>query len=382
MDAPSDPKLNPAVALLKELDNFMAQLRSIEAELKRAQATADEKVARLQEQVTELERVRRSNETEIAGLVHETKLQERALTERQEAVTAVELALHGKIQLLQQDLARLRNEVAERDLRAEAEQRLGAKVEELQLQLADRQLLVESRAAEIADLKAQVECLMRSKQTESNIALRRHETARGREKAMNDDMNNPATQSAEASEQSASAQQSVEQTLRAEIDRLRREMQERNQILQDRNNELVRFKGEYDRLYERITDLESAATRSERAHSSEAERERTEFQAQVALLQAELSQKEWALEEHQAEARGREQNLLDEIGELRRQLAEIKTGKQNEPEDFVFGEPGAHSAQEGRFELAGHGTADQERNGFASHRRWHSSFAWKRRWRS
>jgi chromosome segregation ATPase len=379
MDAPSDPKLNPAVALLKELDNLLAQLRSIEPELKRAQAAADEKVAHLQEQVTELQRVRHSNEDEIGALRYETKLQQRALTERQEAVTAVELALHGKIQLLQQDLARLRNELQERDGKAEAEQRLGAKVEELQLQLADRQLLVESRAAEIADLKAQLAGSRRPKQTEIDDAASANATER---KPMNDDTNKTIAQSAGPFEQSGSAQQRSGQTLQDEIDRLRREVQERNQILQDRNDELVRFKAEYDRLSERVSDLESAAMRSERAYSGEAERERTEFQAQVALLQAELSQKEWALEEHQAEARGREQSLLDEIGSLRRQLAEGKTGKPNEPDDFVFGEPRVNSTREQPFELAGHASADQGHNGFASHRRWHTGFGWKRRWRS
>jgi DNA repair exonuclease SbcCD ATPase subunit len=428
MDAPSDAKLHPAVALLNELDNLLAQLHSIELELKRAQATADDKIARLQEQVAQLDGVRRSNEEEIAALKHETRVQQRALTERQEAVTAVELALHSKIQSLQQDLARSRNELKagdaaiesarrksdaepqesrakakDEELRAaqsnaiENEQRLGAKINELQLQLADRQLLTDSRAAEIVDLKAEVGRLTRrlakvdseSKfQSLMSTQAKIHDAAdetdtHERERPMKiDDVNKPTTQSTAEFEQSRASQQNSEQMLRDEIDRLRREAQEKNQILQDRNNELVRVKSEFDRLHERVNDLESATSRAERAYGGEAERVRTEFQAQVALLQAELSQKEWALEEQQAETRGREQNLRQEIDSLRRQVAESKTAKPHDPHDFVFGEPRPDPAQEQRFEVAGDAPTDQERNGFASHRRWNGGFGWKRRWRS
>ena len=54
----------------------------------------------------ESERTRDVLESQIASLRHEVAVRERALTERQEAVTAVELALHGRIQALQQELDR------------------------------------------------------------------------------------------------------------------------------------------------------------------------------------------------------------------------------------------------------------------------------------
>ena len=86
-------------------------------------------VATLQQRVGELEAVHRQTtsaalesertcdvlESQIASLRHEVAVRERALTERQEAVTAVELALHGRIQALQQELARGRSAIQARE---------------------------------------------------------------------------------------------------------------------------------------------------------------------------------------------------------------------------------------------------------------------------
>ncbi len=64
--------------------------------------------------------LRRAHENELANLQHEVARRERALTERQEAVSAVELALHGKIQSLQQDLARSGATMAEHETAAQS----------------------------------------------------------------------------------------------------------------------------------------------------------------------------------------------------------------------------------------------------------------------
>jgi hypothetical protein len=126
--------------------------------------------------------------------------------------------------------------------------------------------------------------------------------------------------------------------------------------------------------------MASATSHAENAFSGETEQMRTEFQAQLALLQAELSQKEWALEERQAEARGREQNLRQEIESLRQQLAQSKAAKE-QGRDFVFGEPASSQAPEQHFELSDHGeAAERPSSRFANHRRWSSGFGWKRRW--
>jgi chromosome segregation ATPase len=417
MDASSDPKLDPSAVLLNELDTLLAQLRSMELEVKRAQAAADDKMARLQEQVAQLESNRLSNEEKIAALSHQREVQERALTERQEAVTAVELALHGKIRTLREELAlrerrieelvrthadaRLEHEELASRLRAQEEELRGAKsrppaseelldvkIEELQLQLAERQLLVESHAREISDLRAEAGRLTTrlaqvESQSESQLEFLKHAQIAqpGNRIKMpelekqGNDMNLDDMNKAPAS--------NLVQELRDEIDRLMREAREKHQILQDRNDELVRVKAEMDRLQERVDRLESATSHAESAFSGETEKMRNEFQAQLALLQSELSQKEWALEERQAEARGREQKLRQEIEFLRQQLAAIKTAGEEQGRDFVFGEPASNQAPDQRFELRDPGgaeAAEPRSSRFASHRRWSSGFGWKRRW--
>lgn len=171
------------------------------------------------------------------------------------------------------------------------------------------------------------------------------------------------------------------QSLRAELDQVRREAQEKHEILQSRNDELVRVKADLDRVQGRLRQMESAAAGAQDTLSAESEHMRVEFQAQLALLQAELSQKQWAFEERLAEARGREQELHREIEKLRVLLRQGEARAAGE-RDFVFDEPGAGIAAEGDFELNENGVAPARASGFAAHRRWHTGFAWKRRWRS
>jgi hypothetical protein len=162
-----------------------------------------------------------------------------------------------------------------------------------------------------------------------------------------------------------------------------REAQERNQILQDRNDELVRVKAETDALRERFNQVEAAAAEAEAAFSGESERMRVEFQAQIALLQAELSQKEWADTEQQAEAHGIEQTYRQEIESLREKLAQSETRDNLERSDFVLGGAPLNQGQEGQFEDAENMHTDNGKDHEISpSRRWQSGFGWKRRWKS
>jgi chromosome segregation ATPase len=196
------------------------------------------------------------------------------------------------------------------------------------------------------------------------------------------DSNEPLSGKAAELQEAGATQPDLERSLRNEIERLLHEAGEKNQILQDRNDELVRVKGELDRLQERLNQLESATNRTQSALAGDAERMHTEFQAQLALLQAELSQKEWALEDKQAAARGLEQKYRQEIEALRRQLAKHDIAISPDGGEFVAGEARPNQAQQERLEIvkdaephAGEVSLNQNR------RRWHSGFGWKRRWR-
>ena len=437
MNLSDDSKSNPALLLLNEIEKLLAQTRLMELQVEQAQATAEEKFASLQQQLRELDGLRCSHEEEIAALRHQVATQELALTGRQEAVTAVELALHGKIQSLQQDLARrdsaidilntaaaaLRVKIAESEsadtmrqdledrLRAKDDQlsavqsiardfesRFNAKVHELQTELVNKQLLVERRNTEIEDLRAAVARLSAQLATQdfvkrepkskvinesgANRTASRAVTTLG-EKQEFAVKTSDHDESLSAESEGSTPEATREQSLRDELNRLIREAQEKNQILQDRNEELVRVKSELDRLHERLNHLESSRSETENALRDDSERMRTEFQAQLALLQAELSQREWSLEERQAQARGQEQVLRQEIESLRQQLVESKIAQQHDADAFVFGEPQAGAARERHFDDIGSGDRGAGYSGpFAQQRRWHSGFGWKRRWRS
>jgi chromosome segregation ATPase len=410
--------------------------------------------AALATQLRRLDDERRSQADDIETLRHQVAAQEQALVGRQEAVTAVELALHAKIQTLQQDLAISRREIEERNRavenaqaasdtlrrdheaevaalraslnaldedenRSEAARRavqetrhrgdegsseLAAVQEELrdkawtlarqqaafenlalahknQLQkleskIDEQQHAFESQGRELAQARAHAQSLERRDARGTGLQ-KGEETMKEHVAMKTDDVDQEAAKQSEKLAEPA-APSGADRALHDEIARLRQEAQEKNQILQNRNDELVRVKIQLDQLHERLAQLESSS-QEKTSSTVEAERVRTEFQAQLVLLQAELSQKQWALEERQAKARIIEQSLRQELDSLRRQLA-AKEAAEQAGRDFLHGGPGANHDRDEVFAL--NGTNDAATGAFASQRRWNRGFGWKRRWRS
>ncbi|HEX5606556.1 MAG TPA: hypothetical protein VFY96_08580 [Candidatus Binatia bacterium] len=432
IDAIKSP--NPLVLLLNEIDILLAQMRLMELCAHQAQAKvnyerqcAQQKyeadLATIRHAVAESQRVQTDNAAEaietkflenlrtiedelnktrckyqrqIESLQHELAVRERASTERQEAVSGVELALHGKIQSLQQELARLRSENADlREKTTEAEELCGeaignhllkadlqkqngdlrtalsaaqalqrnteAKLGELRRQLAEAQRIVGSRGAEIDDLKQQLVALNQQQGERASVdtslqkqpcALTQHQDLSRRE---------------------------MEQSLREEVDRLLHEAEEKSQILQNRNDELVTVKAAMDALQERLSETETTTAGKENAALADVERMRSEFQAQLALLQAELSQRDWALQERDAMNRSLEQNYRDEIDSLRQRLEEEKSRKVSAIEDFTMGKIQISAVPS--VDLTSQ-VRDHRVDSSVQGRRWHTDFVWKRRWKA
>jgi hypothetical protein len=424
---------NPLVLLLNEIDILLAQLRLLELcahqaqakvnyERERAQQKYETELVSIRDVLAESQRVetdsaaeaieakflenmrtiedelnqsRSQYQSQIENLQYELAIRERALTERQEAVSAVELALHGKIQSLQEELARLRSEnVCLREKTTEAEelrrkagedhqsqvgqsdnaalgtdlsaaqarqQNSEAKLDQLGLQLAEAQLIAKSRAAEIVDLKEQHAALnqqrVQSLSVNAPLEKQRHALAR------DDDF----------------SRREMEQSLRREIERLVHEAEEKNQILQNRNDELVTVKATVDALQERLSAAETTTAGKEAAAELELERMRSEFQAQLALLQAELSQKDWALQEREAMSQSLEQNYRHEIDSLRQRLDEEKSRNVSAKEEFTMGEMPLDPAPDVPLKSQVH---EHSVDSPAQGRRWHTDFAWKRRWKA
>ena len=424
---------NPLVLLLNEIDILLAQLRVLELcalqaqakvnyERERAQQKYETELASIRDALAESQRVetdsaaeeieakflenmrtiedelnqsRSQYQSQIENLQYELAIRERALTERQEAVSAVELALHGKIQSLQGELARLRSEnVCLREKTTEAEelhrqaggdhqretvkrdngtlgpalsaaqglqQNTEAKLDQLGLQLAEAQLIAKSRAAEIDDLKEQLAALnqQRVQPLSVNVPLEKQRHALTRD----DDF----------------SRREMEQSLRREIERLVHEAEEKNQILRNRNDELVTVKATVDALQERLSAAETTTAGKEAAAELELEQMRSEFQAQLALLQAELSQKDWALQEREAMSQSLEQNYRHEIDSLRQRLDEEKSRNVSAREEFTMGEMPLDPAPDVPLKSQVH---EHPVDSPAQGRRWHTDFAWKRRWKA
>ena len=178
----------------------------------------------------------------------------------------------------------------------------------------------------------------------------------------------------------------LEQTLRDEIERLRAEGQEKHFLLGSRNEEVVQAKAELDQLRVRVTELETTAVQSAAEAAAENELMQTEFQAQLALLQAELSQREWALEEKQAIVNGLEKRFNARIQDLQTQLANRQIPPETRSGDTLLGAPASSTAQNRNGptieeQIMAFESESQTRRSENHSRRWHTGRAWKRRWR-
>jgi chromosome segregation ATPase len=303
---------------------------------------------------------------------------------------------------LESDLANLRDELKHKSAAAMKQQsdiddlatRHRSQVEQLEANLSEIQRSSEERRREIDQAQAQIS-LLQGRVEELQAALQqaelsansRTEQLRQEYQARVDTLSREIAANAAQLGDRARMTADIEQALRSEIDRLIGEAQERNQILQNRNDELVRVKTELDSLSERFTQLESHAIQAESNASGDAEHMRTEYQAQLALLQAELSQKEWALEERQAIIAGIEQEHRMQIEALRQQLAEKEPTAAPAEGAFVMGDPNLTEAQREKLHklddmVKAIHSEDDVNYPAPSARRWQTGFGWKRRWRS
>ena len=425
---------SPLLLLLNEIDILLAQLRLMELcahqaqakvnyDRERAQQKYEVELASIRDALAESRRVQTDSAAEaieakflenmrtieddlnksrcnyqrqIESLQYELTVGERALTERQEAVSPIELAPHGKIQSLQQELARLRSgngyprertteaealrreasgaHLLDADLQQENEglrtalsaaqalqRNTEANFAQLRLQLAEAQLISASRRAEIDDLKQQL------------VALNQQLTERV-------SVDTPLQKQLHGLSQDQDlSRREMERSLHDEIDRLLHEAKEKSQILQNRNEELVTVKADMDALQERLSAIETTTAGKENAVLADVERMRSEFQAQLAFLQAELSQKDWALQEREAMSRSLEQNYRDETDSLRQRLEEENSRKISATDEFTMREIQLGAAPD--LPLASQVHDPHHVDSSAQARRWHTEFVWKRRWK-
>ncbi|HVO91454.1 MAG TPA: hypothetical protein VMT22_01355 [Terriglobales bacterium] len=312
---------------------------------------------------TQFDQARNTLDAELIQLRQELEQKGWALAQQQAMMENLALAHKQQLQKLEERLNEQQNSSRERNGelgKAQLENRsLRRRLEELESELQEARETIARRAEQISqDYVAQIEKL-RAEIRQQAGSIRERETALSQR----------------------------EQSLRAEIDALVHDAQEKNKILENRNDELVRVKSDRDLLQERFQELESATKQNELLVQTESEQMRSEFQAQLALLQAELSQKEWALEEQRAYASGLDQQYREQLEALNRRLAEVETGADQKPDQFVLGEEKLTREQQERYkkyrEVMDTLNQAPDRTFPASEsRRWRTRLDWKRRWRS
>jgi hypothetical protein len=261
-------------------------------------------------------------------------------------------------------------------------QKSQACVMDLQHRLAEMQLLSESRAVQIDDLKAEN---VRLSQEINRRELVKHGTGSSGNHEFGENRE-PDAGAEERLNANGHNSEKVETAARHKMRTLRLDAEEKHLLLASRNEELVRVKAEMDLLQGQISELKSSNKRIQESTETECAKMCAEFQAQMAFLQAELSQRDWTLEEREAAQKVLEQGLRAKIGQLEAQLEQIKTPDQDPAQEFVLGVNWESEAQldhtwKLQERLDGNGAISVQRASDHSDK-WRSSGRWKRRWRS
>jgi chromosome segregation ATPase len=256
---------------------------------------------------------------------------------------------------------------------------------DLRHRLAEMQLLSETRAVQIEDLKAETVRL--------SLEINRREPVKlGTASGGDYDFGHGREPEAPSGEISAALDTNSHNSEKAEIPAwdeimtLRHDAEEKNLLLASRNEELMRVKAEMDLLQGELSELKSSIKRIQESANTECAEMRSEFQAQVAFLQAELSQRDWTLQEREAAQKVLEQGLRAKIGQLEVQLGQVKTSTEGPAQEFVLG---VNWESEARLDdtwklqerLDGNG-AEIAQTASNQSGKWRNSGAWKRRWRS
>jgi hypothetical protein len=364
------------------LDDMRAQLNEKESLLDQSQSEIQQlraQLAEILEQRTRLETLQKQTERLLSAQAEQIRAGVRA------EIEASESQLIDKESELQSCHGGAR----------EAELCHAAELMELRLRFAETQLLSETRNLQIADLKAENARLSQqiaqrrefTEQSEFDSEFGRgseFSTSTGGEEIGRAEKELGNTGPAKILQQQQTRSRHEPQ---GEIKALRQNLKEKHFLLASRNEELMRVKAEVDALRDRVSELESIARRTKESAETESAKMRTEFQAQLAFLQAELSQKEWALEEGQAALKAVEQGFRTKIVNLEMELTQRKSSIEHPPQEFVLGDSSeAEPRLDRTWKLQERLDADcsESVRPTSNHhsRKWRDSGDWKRRWRS
>ena len=389
-----------------ELVTLQQRLRQAELDLAEQNAAAnrleESRAAQLLELQEQLALARQEHDAQLGASRRKAEaLQERlaqleAFNRREKDAGAAEAeeirkTYQGEMATLQSELQQKNWTIAQRQAALEnLAQQHKDHVQKLEAKLTEAQRLAENRRCDFE--RAQTEAAsLRDRITQMETAVEQAQTAAAYQLAQLQQQYDDRLAASQAElvqcslelEERARLLGESESTAKIAVHRLSAEVQEKHALLENRNEELLLVKAEMDLLQERVTELEAEAGRNDQTALSERERMRTEFQAQIALLQAELSQKQWALDERQATVYGVEHNLSAQIQDLQAELAQKEVLLQTHTADFSIPTSELTEAHKERLQMdkiVAEVIDGEASFPASSDRRWRSRLGWKRRW--
>jgi len=398
----TDAALNEEIARIRETRD--AELAALREQLHRNQLESDERTVsfqtskdRLHQELSGLraqliekekcssdsERDLQATRTELTALYEKQAVVESTHRQEKETlrteVNRIEAALRAELAARDRGIEE-RDHVIERlhdEYRGETDG-LRHEVAELRRVLAVREAELEEAKAAAGPLRLRIEDLEGAVDAGEQT---RHET-----QAAVAALQTELTLSAQTLRDRESAARQQAQVLQTENAALRTEAKEKHALLESRNEELVRVKADLDRFQNHLAEVEFSAKHDQETAAAKIEAMRTEFQAQIAYLQAELSQKDWALAEKQG-ARGVESRPEQQRHEAPRRPSRETAAAEKFDEEFILGEPKVAETRDQQLKnldapVETVKAEDGQRLAAVRQRRWHAGWRWKRRWKT
>jgi chromosome segregation ATPase len=268
---------------ISDLETELAARQRLLEEREEALNTADSSAVALQERYTRLEAssrdaqgarakdgdlMRATLEAELADLRSELQQKEWAIAQRQALIDNLGQGHKDRIRTLETKLAELRdaaeNRATELDQASSERQQLLCRIGQLETAAADAaataiggvEQITQRYEIQMAALHVEIE--------QKTVAL----------------------------EEQGATRNDLERTYHAELSRLRAESQDKHRLLESRNEEVAGLTNAMDSLRERLTQLEATGAQAEQTGAEDQERLRVEYEAQLAALREELSQRE------------------------------------------------------------------------------------------
>ncbi len=289
-----------------ELEELDARLASKDRELHAVRESAAEAQANLNATIGEIAdlKARASGLSEQAAQMASAARDAESTSNGE--VERVRLEYQAELLNLQEELRGNHHALADQEARAmELERRLGARVTDLESELAAKQQLLQEREEALntanssaVALQERLSRLEAASRDEQITAAKELDLMRRALEAEMAELRNELLQKDSALAQRQASSDDFAQEHNSQIQTLEAELAELRRVAENRATELDRAVSEGQRLLRRVDQLEAAAANAEATAMSRVEQMTQQHETQMAALHIEIERKKAALEEH------------------------------------------------------------------------------------